>query len=136
MPRLMVKSKPKILGFDELKKDEIICTYSECGRSFDKPIELTISGPSRKSEKYEACPYCFQKVASQLKVLAEKKNRKIRSPPVITTIDKEEKNQEKGKPTGCPYSFGHLSRRSKGASIPEDCLICREITQCMLQQKA
>lgn len=143
MPKLMGKSKLKASDFDT-KSDQVICTRSECGKSFDKPIELTIIAADNKSETYDACPHCFHKVTSQPRTISEKKGRKtvpekkskktllsIPSIP-ITEINKEE-NIEQDRSVGCSHSFGYLSKRSKGTSIPDECLTCREITQCMLQ---
>jgi hypothetical protein len=136
MPKLIGKSKHKASDFDA-KSDQVNCSRSECGKSFDKPIELTIIGADHKSETYDACPHCFHKVTNQPITVPEKKSEKtVPSVPSIpiTEIDKEESDEE-DKSIECPHSFGHLSRRPKGSSIPDECLTCREITQCMLQRK-
>lgn len=43
---------------------------------------------------------------------------------------------EEETPTGCPHYFGYLSRRPQNASIPEECLTCREMIKCMLKLRS
>lgn len=31
----------------------------------------------------------------------------------------------------CPYHFGHLASRPKGSPIPQECLICQRLGDCM-----
>ncbi|MEM3695378.1 MAG: hypothetical protein QXJ11_05405 [Candidatus Bathyarchaeia archaeon] len=38
------------------------------------------------------------------------------------------------KPTTCTYHFGYLSQRSTKEKIPEECMMCEKIVQCMLQR--
>ena len=33
----------------------------------------------------------------------------------------------------CPYHFGYLSERSKGEDIPEKCMTCKRLVQCMFK---
>jgi hypothetical protein len=33
--------------------------------------------------------------------------------------------------SGCPYYFGYLKLFSRGARIPEECLTCKRLTECM-----
>jgi hypothetical protein len=34
-------------------------------------------------------------------------------------------------PENCQHQFGYLSRRSKGEEIPEECLLCDKLVECM-----
>jgi hypothetical protein len=45
---------------------------------------------------------------------------------------KRVKNSEK--PTGCQYHPGYLSERSSKQQIPDDCLVCKDIVECMLKK--
>ncbi|MEM3565511.1 MAG: hypothetical protein QXK18_01370 [Candidatus Bathyarchaeia archaeon] len=35
--------------------------------------------------------------------------------------------------TECKYYFGYLSKRSSKESVPEECIVCEKIVQCMLK---
>ncbi|MEM2108161.1 MAG: hypothetical protein QXL10_02615 [Candidatus Bathyarchaeia archaeon] len=52
----------------------------------------------------------------------------------------KEKTPSKGhfqtheKPSGCSYYLGYLSERSSKDKIPDECLICKDIVECMLKK--
>ena len=45
---------------------------------------------------------------------------------------KPSETKEKG-PAGCPHYFGYLAQRPKDVPIPQECLICPKIVECMLK---
>jgi hypothetical protein len=57
-------------------------------------------------------------------------------------IDKERSEfsaEEVQKPStpevhGCTHNFGYLSQRSSKEKIPEECMVCENIVQCMLKK--
>ena len=53
---------------------------------------------------------------------------------VETTIIKEKPTKSKEKPTGCQYHLGYLSDREKNHQIPDECIICQDIVECMLKK--
>lgn len=44
-----------------------------------------------------------------------------------TNTNKEESNQ-----TICLHYFGYLSKLPKNSSIPEDCLLCSKVVECIV----
>ena len=46
--------------------------------------------------------------------------------------EKPIKNKEK--PTGCRYHLGYLSEREQNQQIPDDCIVCKNIVECMLRK--
>jgi len=63
---------------------------------------------------------------------------------VISTIEreipeKESKTEEKQviqiipEKAECKHYFGYLSQRSSKEGVPEECIICEKIVQCMLK---
>jgi hypothetical protein len=65
----------------------------------------------------------------------EKKNLKRRKTgSEQASVDFKEKTlAESSKVQGCIHHFGYLSKRSKKEKIPEECMICESIVQCMLK---
>ncbi len=53
------------------------------------------------------------------------------TPPETLEAPKPAESKEET-PTGCPHHFGYLSKRPKDIPIPEECLTCRKMVQCML----
>lgn len=45
----------------------------------------------------------------------------------------ESKIEEK-KETGCQLWFGYLSQKDKGQSVPQECVECEKVVECMLNQ--
>ncbi len=74
----------------------------------------------------------------------EKEEPKVKPPekeekPAVEPLEKEKepaakplKKEEKG-PSGCPHHFGYLANRPKDDPIPEECLTCSKIMECMLK---
>jgi hypothetical protein len=47
---------------------------------------------------------------------------------------KERKDKNKEKPQACPYHMGYLSERNDKQQIPDDCIVCRALLDCMLKK--
>jgi hypothetical protein len=41
--------------------------------------------------------------------------------------------QPSAETAGCKHYFGYLSKRSKSDGLPEECIVCPNIVQCMLK---
>jgi hypothetical protein len=82
----------------------MVCPQVKCGKSFNKPIKLTVRVDG-SLETYYACPHCF----SRVKTLETVKNNVA----------------------GCAHYVGYLKTRPKDSPIPDKCLTCSRILQCM-----
>ena len=75
--------------------------------------------------------------------LKKEKKEKTKEPEAESTFTKEETAKEapKTRPpaekgegsSGCPQSFGYLANRPPDAPIPQECLVCPKIVECMLK---
>jgi len=66
----------------------------------------------------------------------EKKNlKRKKTESEQASVDFKEKTLAESSPKvqGCIHHFGYLSNRSKKEKIPEECMICENIVQCMLK---
>jgi len=127
------KGRGKLRALAKLDEKTIVCSFAGCGKSFDRPIEVKVIGSGGTPEIYDACPYCFSKVITHRQGL--KDVEKISPFPITLDKDSDMKKsgERKDKQAGCPHSFGYLSNRPKGTSIPDVCLTCPKITKCMFQ---
>jgi len=108
----------------------IICPNPKCHGEIEEPILLN-SLATVAEEQYYACPHCLIK----LDVYAEnaqpqeegEKKKEIEKPPV-----KPPETEAKGS-SACSRHFGYLATRPKDAPIPQECLICSKIVNCMLK---
>lgn len=86
-------------------------------------------------EPYLACPHCLTDITIQPDPSAAK-TKPVLSAEVLKTAEGsvgEEKNAPQPTKTGCTHHFGYLSERSSKEEIPEECMACAEIVNCMLK---
>ncbi|MGD0407090.1 MAG: hypothetical protein ABSB10_10640 [Candidatus Bathyarchaeia archaeon] len=53
---------------------------------------------------------------------------------VETVLPKEKPTKNKEKPHACHYHLGYLSERKQKEQIPDECIVCKDIVECMLQK--
>jgi len=96
-----------------------------CGRVFENPIQLT-NLSAMPMQTYNACPFCFSRLELEnLGVPASKDGGSI--------LEKSQKNMESDLQPECPHYLGYLRKRPKNTSIPDTCLTCKKMIQCLLQ---
>jgi len=141
------------------KSGVIICPNPECHREIEEPILLNNLSKT-PAEQYYACPHCLIQLDTDAENEEDVIKESAPGPPIRPSLKKvldpfstkpqmeregrEEapvkpsKEEEKGpegeeSPKGCPHHFGYLAHRPKDASIPEECLTCQKIVECMLK---
>jgi len=116
---------------ENLNHETCTCPNDECGKNFDHPIELTVLS-SNPVETYQACPYCMSRIESREEEQEPMKNA-MASMKIRNILEKEQAKDEK-RPTDettCSHGFGYLKKRPKGAQIPDECLTCQKMIQCL-----
>jgi DNA-directed RNA polymerase subunit RPC12/RpoP len=105
-------------------------TCGACGESFENPLLAMVFNES-VVEEYYACPNCLSKVAS------------IRQKPDVEEVEETDEVEEFAEPVadvaeveggveaGCLHELGYLKRRPKNTPIPEECLTCSKMIDCM-----
>ncbi len=112
------------------------CTNPACGKTFNNPLKaLNLQQPD--TEPYGACPFCLTKIEEPPKrVLSESHDTAVEKP--LADTDWNETGRESGKniekPSACRFHVGYLSERSGKEQIPDDCLVCKDIVDCMLRK--
>jgi hypothetical protein len=86
-------------------------------------------------EPYLACPHCLTEIVTQ-----ENRPRAETKPAVTAETLKTPEGNVRGKKTaqhpttaGCTHHFGYLSERSSKEKIPDECMACTDIVNCMLK---
>ena len=100
-------------------KRMVICQNPACRKNFTTPLK-TLNLRQDSKETYDACPFCLTKIAE----------------PQTEANNKSEKTQSetREKPTGCQYHVGYLSEREKNQQIPDGCMTCNDLLECMLRK--
>jgi len=136
------------------KSRVIICPNPKCHREIEEPILLN-NFSKTPAEQYYACPHCLIKLdmdaENEEDVIAESAPGPPTNPSPSTKPQKERKGVEGGEeapvkpskveekdpkggesPKGCSHHFGYLAHRPKDVSIPQECLTCPKVVECML----
>jgi hypothetical protein len=108
-------------------------TCNECKTQFQKPIIATLTCQTG-TQKYYACPHCL----AEIPYIDQPKSPKHQqtkpeetpksNPSTVTTTTTTEQNTQ----TTCTHAIGYLRTRPKNTPIPEECLTCDKMVDCML----
>ncbi len=115
----------------------IIYIYKEITK---KPTSIPTTPPFRPT-KTEETPVEIPEKPTSIPTTPPFRPTKTEETPVeITkkseeTEDKlsvvEEKPVGKAKPSECSYYLGYLGERKQKEQIPDDCLVCKDVVECM-----
>jgi DNA-directed RNA polymerase subunit RPC12/RpoP len=98
---------------------------SACGELFDKPLLAMVFSDSLV-EEYYACPRCLSKVRGferrdEVEVAEEAED--------ASGLELGAVSEAAG--VGCAHHLGYLKQRPKNTPIPEECLTCSKMIECM-----
>jgi hypothetical protein len=90
------------------------------------------------TEPYFSCPYCLTKINAEkpsktIQVLGEPLLQKAH-PKSNQAENKQEPTNGTEKPAECHHHPGYLSERSSKEQIPDECMVCKDIVECMLKK--
>jgi uncharacterized CHY-type Zn-finger protein len=104
------------------ERDEMsVSTCSECGEVFTKPVLATVSSGGF-SKTYYACPRCLTKVRDTTLPKSEEREKKL------VTVQKTKNSEDEGR---CVHFLGFLKKRPKNMPIPDECLTCNRMIECL-----
>jgi len=121
----IMKDKRSLLSTDEHQepRTEEPFTCSECGENFTKPLLANVSSQGLV-QSYYACPRCLTEV--HVNDQAE-----VNSAEPSLAGEQLKAEHEKTEDESCQHFFGYLRKRSRETAIPEACLTCRKMIECM-----
>ncbi len=124
----MEKSAGSLKLIDEnyyLKGNQTCFKCSACGEAFQKPIVATVSS-NVSIQKYFACPRCLTKVSNvNDRKDEEDKETSFQTKKVKKAVAKLEEGVK------CNHFLGYLKKRPKNTPIPEECLTCGKMIDCL-----
>jgi hypothetical protein len=110
-------------------REENGCSCEACGRAYEAPIQLTNLSAS-PAEVYNACPFCFSRQEEIEKESEESKPSSLKD--FNTTSREAQEDLKSPEQLMCSHYLGYLKKRPKNAPIPESCLTCPKMIQCLL----
>jgi len=105
-----------------------VCPNASCRRTFARPLKTVVVGTPLKP--FEACPYCLTEIGNNTEKSPLSPNELTAEP----SASHDEKHTQTAGNATCSRHFGYLSERGAKDPIPDDCLTCMEIVQCMLKK--
>jgi hypothetical protein len=113
------------------------CPNPSCGKVFANPIKAK-NLCSKTVEVYEACPFCLTEITlNQRSVVTEDKEdlelKEYKSEQETSRLAEGTPSEPVREATQCQHHLGYLSERSPKEKIPEECMVCENIVQCMLK---
>ena len=126
----------------------LICPNKDCGRAFTKP--LSTQNIERETGKtYNACPYCltelsFNEIENEAQIEKEDFEPELEEKQFFEISGEEDKvlsqevninsvGQNDENESDCKYHIGYLGEE-KHDQIPDECLVCMKIIECMHQK--
>jgi hypothetical protein len=113
------------------EKKTFTCQNASCKKSFNTPLK-TLNLQLSPTESYSSCPFCLTKIKIpekpmeiQLDTLQSKANQ---------IGPKEESDKNIDNSTKCYFHPGYLSERTSKDKIPDECIVCKDILECMLRK--
>ncbi len=99
-------------------------TCYKCGKALQKPIlARVVTGVNVQT--YPACPHCMTRIRG-IEVLKEEDRK-----PEVLRKGSTELGAQPLRDYKCGHFFGYLNKRQKGAPIPEPCLVCAKMVECL-----
>jgi hypothetical protein len=110
------------------------CPNPSCGKVFTNPIKAE-NLCSKDAEVYNACPFCLTEITEDSTTIEEENDLEIKKTEIeeASVHSKAKMLTESSKAQKCTHHFGYLSQRSSKEKIPEECMMCENIVQCMLK---
>jgi|WetSurMetagenome_2_1015567.scaffolds.fasta_scaffold359651_2 hypothetical protein len=102
----------------------LTCQNGACKKIFKAPLR-TLNIQVSPTETYDACPYCLTKIK------VPEKNIEYETFENLKVGQKPLKIEDSVK---CHFHPGYLSERTSKENIPEECLVCKDILDCMLRK--
>jgi hypothetical protein len=103
--------------------------------SFFQKVKALISTSNKPQKKKIEEPQTEPSIIEENEILVKEEPRaasftekETEEVPIIEPFAKKE-NQS----SGCPETFGYLAKRPKDAPIPQQCMLCPKIVDCMLK---
>jgi len=104
-----------------------IAKCNTCGEEYETPL-FTVVSSGYLLEEYYACPRCLAKVGIVERNETVEVDETEEANEKFQEMEVEEKMEEA---VVCAHHLGYLKRRPKNTPIPEECLTCAKMIDCM-----
>jgi hypothetical protein len=110
-----------------LGENQTLFRCNECKGTYQKPILATNSSLGHV-QMYYACPRCLTKVTE----VRDRKSKEGRETSISTKDVKKVAVKDEGG-VKCEHFLGYLKKRPKDTAIPDKCLTCDKMIECLVR---
>lgn len=108
----------------------LTCSNDACKKVIIKPLK-TLNRQQGSKEQYYACPYCLTEITF---AETEKNDAPQKSETEVALLE-EKPSQNQEKLSDCKHYFGYMSEKEHKQQMPEECMLCSQIIDCMAKEK-
>ncbi|MEM3576889.1 MAG: hypothetical protein QXX51_00325 [Candidatus Bathyarchaeia archaeon] len=113
------------VGYEDLGLGSYRC--SGCHETFQRPLLATDSSGGCV-HVYYACPRCLSRVDVKERKRGEEREE---NRAIVEKVERTEKVGEHASAAGCKHFLGYLRKRPKNTPIPDECLTCERMIECL-----
>jgi hypothetical protein len=112
---------------EDARESSFNCPSEDCGHVFSHPL---IALQIQKGEEIEfyACPRCLSKIAVEEDSMFSDLNG---LEDAVAGASEPEQVLPHEASSGCRHYLGYLGERDSRTVIPEECMICKDLMDCM-----
>jgi hypothetical protein len=137
------------MKLDALKSEGLVCPYSGCGRSFEKPVLVTDCSKLPRETHY-ACPHCLLRLELSLESgggdgLGHVRVKAVDEDLLLSGLEggggsrgfgeAVSSNRASRPSKSCKHFLGYLRSLPEGTGIPDECAVCPKIMQCYIRRE-
>ena len=109
----------------------LTCPNEACKKVITKPLK-TINRQQSSKEPYYACPYCLTEIT-----FSETENDDApEKPDAEVAVSEETPSLNLEKSSDCKHYFGYMNEKEHKQQMPEECMLCPQIIDCMSKTNA
>jgi hypothetical protein len=108
----------------------LTCPNNACKKVIIKPLK-TLNRQQNSKEPYYACPYCLTEITFP----ETKEDDAPEKPAAEVAVPEEKPSQSQEKLSNCKHYFGYMSEKEHKQQMPEECMLCSQIMDCMAKEK-
>ncbi len=118
-------------GWSKTKNNvTLTCPNDACKRIITKPLK-TLNRQQDSKEPYYACPYCL----TEITLNETEKDDEPEKPEAEIIVPEENTIQNQEKLSDCKHYFGYMNEKEHKQQMPEECMLCSRIIDCMAKEK-
>jgi hypothetical protein len=112
---------------EDAREGSFNCPNEDCGHVFKNPL-IALQIQKGEETEFYACPCCLSKITVEKDSILPYLNR---LEDEVTGAREPKQILPHEASSGCRHHLGYLSERDSRDAIPEECMICKDLMDCM-----